>query len=101
MKRYVGRTKKPSDGQEVRLYMSTSMFGQDKSQMGADIYVGTDEAPVPAETLRDPYTHMTVYTMSSLVEQTTPANIHLIRQATFSYCMFFVSGRLSFRRNNF
>jgi len=54
------------------VYLSTDSSGSDRSQLGGALLKGTNEASVPVDTALDSNTNFVVYTMSDLVEQTTP-----------------------------
>ncbi|CAE8611043.1 unnamed protein product [Polarella glacialis] len=54
------------------IFLATSPPGEGRLQVGGNLSVGTNEAALPAETSLSNFTHLVVYTRSSLVEQTTP-----------------------------
>ena len=61
------------------LYFSMDANGTNRSYLD-NASVGIDNITVPVDTTMWPFTHMLVYTLTSLVEQTTPA-YHLIFDA--------------------
>ena len=54
------------------VYFSQDDAGASKSLIGGSVLVGTNAASVSANTALAAHTHVTVYTLSSLAEQTTP-----------------------------
>jgi hypothetical protein len=60
------------------VYFARTPFGSRRSQIGDTLARGTNEAVVPAETPKLKFTTVAVYTMSSLVEQTTPVYQYIV-----------------------
>ncbi|CAE8581857.1 unnamed protein product, partial [Polarella glacialis] len=56
-------------------YLAESSSGTNRSQVGAD--VSSTQVSIAAESPLDSYTHIVVYTKSTLAEQTTPAAVTL------------------------
>ena len=59
------------------VYLAASVAGAGKWQFGSDVAVGTNQGTMAADTAVGAYTHVVVYTKSSLVEQTTPTALSL------------------------
>eukprot|EP00931_Biecheleriopsis_adriatica_P047846 TRINITY_DN27614_c0_g1_i1.p1 TRINITY_DN27614_c0_g1~~TRINITY_DN27614_c0_g1_i1.p1 ORF type:complete len:2694 (+),score=299.82 TRINITY_DN27614_c0_g1_i1:41-8083(+) len=57
---------------DVYFAISEDARGENRSQLGDPLPVGTNIIHVPVNFLQDNYTHMQIYTRSSLLEQTTP-----------------------------
>ena len=58
-----------------RAYLATSAAGADKSQIASAVAVGTNAVAVDENTAKGSYTHIVVYSKSTLAEQTTPASV--------------------------
>lgn len=65
----------PAESSQVQryfVYLASSAAGANRSQIGAPVPNGTEVHHLPPEQPLDAYTHVAVYTESSLFEQTTP-----------------------------
>eukprot|EP00928_Gymnodinium_smaydae_P018052 TRINITY_DN16876_c0_g4_i1.p1 TRINITY_DN16876_c0_g4~~TRINITY_DN16876_c0_g4_i1.p1 ORF type:complete len:6319 (+),score=1016.24 TRINITY_DN16876_c0_g4_i1:2009-18958(+) len=61
-----------------RVYMSMGDFGSSRSQIGSFVEFGTNSTTIQVETPLSTYSHLAVYTASSLTEQTTPRAFLLV-----------------------
>ncbi|CAK9114767.1 unnamed protein product [Durusdinium trenchii] len=64
-------------------YLAIGDRGQNRSQIGSDVPVGTDQLDIPPEPPRLSFSHFVLYTKSTLVEQSTPTSL-LIQDAVAS-----------------
>ena len=74
----------PVDSAQVLIYIAyleevcKSLCRKSQALLGADVAKGINEFEIPADTATDSKTHVTVFTKSALVEQTTPAALPLV-----------------------
>eukprot|EP00439_Symbiodinium_sp_Y106_P020057 s5903_g2.t1 len=61
-----------------RMYLAADASGLGRSQVGLEVPVGTNQQDLSAETALEPFSHVVVYTRSSLEEQSTPIALSLI-----------------------
>jgi hypothetical protein len=59
------------------VYLAYSGYGLKRSQLSHDVGVGTNELLIPGDTDLRNFSHIVVYTKSSLVEQTTPVALSI------------------------
>jgi len=74
----------PLDASQVTFYMvyfALSSTGTGRVQMGPDVPVATSLPNIPMNTAKSTFTHVVVYSRSSLVEQSTPVGL-LIQDAS-------------------
>jgi hypothetical protein len=67
-----------SDTISYAMYLASHASGSaeaKRTQLGADVLLGTNEGVTPADTKTLAYTHFAVYTRSTLCEQTTPVDL--------------------------
>jgi len=65
----------PADESEVvhyRFYLAEDVEGTVRTALGLETAVGTNQELLPSETVKENSTHLLVYTVSTLAEQTTP-----------------------------
>ncbi|CAE7214140.1 icmt [Symbiodinium sp. CCMP2592] len=61
-----------------RVYLATDELGSGRSMVGSDVASNLTSLDLDSNTLVDDFSHIVVYTVSELVEQTTPAFVEVV-----------------------